>query len=115
MMIRSRIAKAAARWGHEEEAMTHVDDWLREAAGLTATPLRIELSDRIDDLIASEPSPQAYARVRVSRGAMLSSAAAALLGFAGCTGLASAAMAKPSPTWLAAPSASSPFTLLIGR
>jgi hypothetical protein len=46
---------------------------------------------------------------------MLCAGVAALIGFSASAGFAASALARTSPTWVAAPSEKSPFALLVGQ
>jgi len=91
--------------------MTDVDAWLAQVAEQQVSPA---MFDAIDRRIAAEATPQAFARLREARRAMWCAGIAAVVSFA-ATGTSAIALAKPRPTWVAAPSAASPYSLLVGR
>lgn len=93
--------------------MTDLDQWLSDAASKTAGPVSPEMFENLDRRMRGETSPQDISMRRDARWTMACACVAALFGFAvtGATG----AFAKPSPTWLAAPSEASPYSLLVGR
>jgi len=93
--------------------MAEIDQWLAEATQLTAGPGAPALLASIEHELSKAPSPRAYSSRRDARRMMACAGMAALLSFtgAGVTG----AFAKSPPTWLATPSASSPYALLVGQ
>lgn len=93
--------------------MADVDQWLAEASQLTRGTMSPAFLPDIEDRLAGMKSPQAFSSRQDVRRTMLCAAAAALFSFtgAGVTG----AFAKAPPTWVAAPPASSPFSILVGR
>ena len=95
--------------------MDDIDAWLGTAAARTSAPLSMTALEELDRRIRSEADPAAFTSRREGRRAMVTAAIAALVGFAGSGVVASEAFAQPRTTWVAAPSASSPFGLLVGR
>lgn len=93
--------------------MTNLDHWLAEATAATGGMADAASIDAIEARLRGEPSPASLAARRDSQRMMLCAGLAALLGFT-ATGV-SGAFAKSNPTWIAAPSASSPYSLLVGR
>lgn len=95
--------------------MDDIDAWLGTAAARTAAPLSMSAVEALDRRIRSEADPASFVSRRDGRRAMVTAAIAALVGFAGSGTIASEAFAQPRATWVAAPSPSSPFGLLVGR
>jgi hypothetical protein len=95
--------------------MDEIDAWLGMAASRTRAPLSMPALQALDRRIGSEAEPAVFTARREARRAMLMAAVAALVGFAGSGVVASEALAQPRATWVAAPSPSSPFGLLVGR
>lgn len=95
--------------------MPDVDTWLTEVATRTSIPLTADFLDALDRRLAAEPKPAAFATRLEARRVMLCAGVAALLGFSASASFATAALARSSPTWVTAPSADSPFALLIGE
>jgi len=91
--------------------MADVDAWLAKIVERHVDPATF---DAIDRRIAAEATPQTFARRREARHAMWCAGIAAVLGFT-VTGSSAIALAKPRPTWVASPSAESPYSLLVGR
>ncbi len=95
--------------------MDDIDAWLGTAAARTSAPLSMTTLRALDRRIGSEADPAMFMSRRDGRRAMLTAAIAALVGFAGSGVVASEAFAQPRVTWVAAPSPTSPFGLLVGR
>jgi len=94
--------------------MNNLDDWLAKAANAT----RADASAGTDALLArlaQEPPPAKWAGRRELRRAVTCVALSAVLT---CGGVGSAFLvtqSNPRPTWVAAPSAMSPYALLVER
>lgn len=95
--------------------MPDVDTWLAESAKRTSAPLAADFLEALDRKLAAEPEPMVLSSRREVRRTMLCASVAALLGFTASASFADGALAKHSPTWVAAPSADSPFALLVGK
>ncbi|MDH7972495.1 CnrY/NccY family anti-sigma factor [Sphingomonas sp. AR_OL41] len=95
--------------------MDDIDAWLGTAAARTSAPLSVTVLQELDRRIGSEAEPSMFMSRREGRRAMFTAAISALVGFAGSGVVASEAFAQPRATWVAAPSPSSPFGLLVGR
>jgi hypothetical protein len=95
--------------------MDDIDAWLGMAAARTAAPLSMTALEQLDRRIGSEASPLVLMAGRERRRAMVAAAVAGLIGFAGSGVVANKAFAQPRAEWVAAPSPSSPFGLLVGR
>jgi hypothetical protein len=94
--------------------MPDIEQWLADTAQRLDRRPSATMLDEIDHRIVREPLPQVFVARREIGRSMLFAGAAALLGF-GITGTsATFTFAKAAPTWVAAPSASSPFSLLVG-
>lgn len=95
--------------------MADVDQWLADASRRLSIGTGADLLDGIEGRIAGEPTPRAIAARRDARKSMIGAACAALLGFVVAGTAGTVALARPAPTWVAAPPASSPYSLLVGR
>ncbi|MBB3105081.1 CnrY/NccY family anti-sigma factor [Azomonas macrocytogenes] len=95
--------------------MANLDDWLVKAAQLTNVEPSQASLEKLEQRLATEPSPRIFAARREFRRTLLCTTVAALLGFTGSGALVNAALAPFTPTWLSAPSAISPSVLLVGR
>lgn len=95
--------------------MSDIDKWLAAAAERTASPLAANTLTRLDARIDASVAPAMIAARRDGRRAMLCAGVAAMLGFSATGTAAGVAFARPAPTWVAEPSAESPFSLLVGR
>lgn len=93
--------------------MADLDQWLTKAAAATNSAPSAAAMGELGARLNCEPLPQSISTQRDARRMMVCAGVAALLGFA-ATGV-SGAFAKSSPTWIAAPSASSPYSLLVGN
>lgn len=93
--------------------MADIDQWLAEASGLTAQKSSRHMVEGVEARLASDRSPQTLFARQDARRMMLCAGLAALFGFT-ATGV-SGTFARTSPTWVAAPPASSPYGLLVGR
>lgn len=93
--------------------MADVDQWLADASELTGGSMPPAFTANLEKRLAEIGSPVALSSRQDVRRTMLCAAAAALLSFTGVG--VSGAFAKAPPTWVAAPPASSPFSLLVGR
>lgn len=102
-------------FGAKEEWVAQIDDWLARAAGnIPADGLDATFS-ALEQRLGEEPTPMAMAGRRDARRAMLCACFAAIAGFWAIGGADDIAQAKAQPTWIAAPSQSSPYSLLIGH
>jgi nickel and cobalt resistance protein CnrY len=99
--------------------MTDLNQWLADAATVTGREISSSTLGTLDARLSAELQVQLISTRRDARRMMTCAGVAALLGFTvtGVSGVSgvSGAFAKSSPTWVAAPSASSPFALLIGN
>jgi hypothetical protein len=95
--------------------MADVDQWLADASHHLSIGPGSGLRDGIEGRIASEPSPRALAARRETRRSMIGAAFAAVFGFIVAGTAGTVAFARPAPTWVAAPPAASPYSLLVGR
>jgi hypothetical protein len=95
--------------------MADIDHWLADASRHLSIRTGPDLLDGIEGRIASEPTPRAIAARGEARRSMIGAACAAFVGFAVAGTAGTVAFAKPAPTWVAAPPASSPYSLLVGR
>jgi len=95
--------------------VSDIDDWLSIAARRAAAPLAGATYDALDARLDDCPAPFAIADRRDNRRAVLCTTIAAMFGFVAMETAAGVAFARPAPTWVAAPSAASPFSLLVGR
>lgn len=95
--------------------LAQIDDWLTSAVssipsdGLDRTLLAVE------QRLSHQPSPMEISNQRDGWRSMCCAGFAALLGFWAMGGINDIAQAQAGPTWIAAPSQSSPYSLLIGR
>ncbi|WP_082079991.1 CnrY/NccY family anti-sigma factor [Cupriavidus basilensis] len=95
--------------------MTGLDHWLSDARKVTLNASKGLDARGIKDRIAAEPTQAALvARHDVWR-ALCCSATAALIAFIALNQVGLRVLDKPGPTWVATPSAASPFALLIGK
>lgn len=93
--------------------MADLNQWLADAAEMTdGQPSKATLA-KLDARLNAQRLPQSISAQRDARRMMACAGAAALLGFT-ATGV-SGAFAKSNPTWVAAPSEDSPFSLLVER
>jgi len=95
--------------------MASLDHWLVHAARVTGEGLGIDAQAALLNRLAGERSPAAWAARRESRRAIVCAAMAAVLTFGGAGWFATDGFARSRPTWVAAPSASSPYALLVER
>jgi hypothetical protein len=95
--------------------MADVDRWLADASRNLSIQAGADLLDGVEGRIAAEPTPRAIAARRDARKSMIGAAWAAVIGFTVAGTAGTVAFARPTPTWVAAPPASSPYSLLIGR
>lgn len=93
--------------------MAQIDDWLATAAGNIPSDVSDGLVATLEQRLGQEPSPMAAANRRDARRTMLCAGFAAIAGFWAIGGMED--LGQPQPTWIAAPSQSSPYSLLIGR
>ncbi|MBB3955686.1 CnrY/NccY family anti-sigma factor [Novosphingobium sediminicola] len=95
--------------------MAQIDDWLARAAGnIPADGLDATFS-ALEQRLGEELTPMAMAGRRDACRAMFCACFAAIAGFWAIGGADDIAQAKAQPTWIAAPSQSSPYSLLIGH
>jgi len=95
--------------------MADVDEWLNSASKITLEASSGTRVAAIQQRIAAEPTQEVLvARHDVWR-AVLCAAVAALVAYAAMDRVATSLMVKTAPTWVATPSAASPFGLLIGE
>ena len=95
--------------------MTSVDQWLARAAeAMQAEPAAYVEAALLKRLAGEEPPPNWAAR-RESRYAVLCAAMAAVLTFGTVGWLAMGLFTPERPTWVAAPSPSLPYVLLVGH
>jgi hypothetical protein len=95
--------------------MADIDHWLADASRHLSIEAGADLLDGIEGRIAGEPTPRAIAARREARKSMIGAACAAVIGFTVAGTAGTVALARPAPTWVAAPATSSPYGLLIGR
>lgn len=95
--------------------MAHLDKWLADAAKITHKAPSPANAARIQQQLAAEPAPDVLVARYDAGRAMLCAAIAALVAFTVINRAAIVVRSKPAPTWVAAPSAASPFGLLIGE
>lgn len=95
--------------------MADIDDWLATAANSISAKVPVTTLSTVEQRLSGEPLPLAAANRRDARRSMLCAGFAAIAGFWAIGGVEGIAMAKARPTWIAAPSQSSPYSLLIGR
>jgi hypothetical protein len=95
--------------------MADLDQWLADAARITHEAPSAVSTARIQQRLAAEPAPDVLVARFDARRAMLCAAIAALVAFTVIDRVATAVLNKPGPTWVATPSAASPFGLLIGE
>ncbi|QUP52910.1 CnrY/NccY family anti-sigma factor [Ralstonia syzygii] len=95
--------------------MADLEKWLADAAKITnEAPLPANVA-RIQQRLAAEPAPDVLVARYDARRAMFCAAVAALIAYTAIDHAAMVIRNKPAPTWVAAPSAASPFGLLIGE
>jgi len=95
--------------------VAQIDDFLaRAASSIPSDGLDTTLS-ALEQRLGREPSPVDFTNRRDARRSMLCAGFAALVGFWVIGGDNDIAQARTRPTWIAAPSQSSPYSLLIGR
>ncbi|UPG94302.1 CnrY/NccY family anti-sigma factor [Luteibacter aegosomatissinici] len=96
--------------------MNSVDQWLANASRVTHPTQPVQGEEMaLMERLAHERTPAAWASRREARRAVLCAAMAAVITFGGAGWLARAEFAPERPTWVAAPSALSPYALLVGR
>ncbi|WP_115678351.1 CnrY/NccY family anti-sigma factor [Cupriavidus neocaledonicus] len=95
--------------------MADVDEWLNSASKTTYVASSGTDIAEIQKRIAAEPTQEVLvARHDVWR-AVLCAAVAALVAYAAMDRVATSLVVETGPTWVATPSAASPFGLLIGE
>ncbi|MCK4125512.1 CnrY/NccY family anti-sigma factor [Ralstonia pseudosolanacearum] len=95
--------------------MANLEEWLSDAAKITRKTSSAASVARIQQRLATEPAPDVLVARYDAQRAMLCAAVAALVAFTAIDHAAMVIRNKPAPTWVAAPSAASPFGLLIGE
>jgi hypothetical protein len=95
--------------------MARIDDWLSSAADKIPGDVPVHTVTALEQRLGREPSPLALANRRDAVRAMFCAGFAAVAGFWAIGGVNDIAQARTQPTWIAAPSQSSPYSLLIGR
>lgn len=93
--------------------MAQIDDWLAGAARKIPGDVSAATFSMLERRLEQEPSPLAAANRRDARRTMFCAGFAAIAGFWAIGGLQD--NVKAGPTWIAVPSQSSPYSLLIGR
>ncbi|AJW47548.1 NAD+ synthetase [Ralstonia mannitolilytica] len=95
--------------------MADIDSWFENARKVTHEASKnLDLSG-IQRQIGREPTQMVIAARHDIWRAVACAALASLLAFTAIERLAGSLLDKPQPTWVAAPSAASPFSLLIGK
>ncbi|AMR77960.1 MAG: NAD+ synthetase [Burkholderiaceae bacterium] len=95
--------------------MADIDEWLNSASRIIRKASSETDIAEIQRRIAAEPTQEVLvARHDVWR-AVLCAAVAALVAYAAMDRVATSLVVRTGPTWVATPSAASPFGLLIGE
>jgi hypothetical protein len=95
--------------------MTSVDQWLAQAAEATQAEPAAYVEAALLERLAGEESPNNWAARRESRHAVVCAAMAAVVTFGIAGWLVMGWSAPERPTWVAAPSPSLPYVLLVGH
>ncbi|EIZ81249.1 hypothetical protein WSK_0194 [Novosphingobium sp. Rr 2-17] len=94
--------------------MVNIDDWLSSAAARTSLEMSSGALATLERQLDKEMAPIAIAARRNAQRTMVCGALAAAFAFV-ATGTLMLPQAPARPMWLASPSASSPYSLLIGN
>lgn len=95
--------------------MADIDQWLANAARITKENYPPVDSDRILERVTLETTSALALARHDARLSMFCAAAAALLACASIDVVATRTWEQPRAAWLAAPPATSPFGLLVGK
>jgi len=95
--------------------MADIDSWLENAKKVThEASSDLDISG-VQRQIRREPAQMVLAARHDLWRAVVCAALASLVAFTAIDRIAGGLLEKPQPTWVAAPSAASPFSLLIGK
>ena len=95
--------------------MADVEEWLTHARKVTQeASIGVDVTS-IQECISAEPAQRVLVARRDAWRSICCAAFAALVAFAAINRVATIMLEKPAPTWVATPSAASPFGLLIGK
>lgn len=95
--------------------MADVDEWLNNASRVTLEASSNTHLAEIEQRIKTEPAQEVLAARHDVWRTLLCAAVAALVAFTAMDRVAASLLNKTTPTWVATPSAASPFGLLIGE
>ncbi|AVA33744.1 nickel and cobalt resistance protein CnrY [Cupriavidus metallidurans] len=95
--------------------MENIDEWLVQAKKVTYEASREPGLGRIQQRLSREPSQMVLTARHDILRAVCCAALASLVAFTAIDRIAVGLYQKQQPTWVAAPSAASPFGLLIGK
>ena len=95
--------------------MADIDEWLNSASRIIRKASSETDIAEIQRRIAAEPTQEVLVARHAVWPAVLCAAVAALVAYAAMDRVATSLVVRTGPTWVATPSAASPFGLLIGE